>query len=241
MLWRLSTGFGSRLRVSPWQGDHTVALIGPQRTGRAPRPQDIRRCLDQLGRFGVDRAVTPALSYAEAEAFYQAGFGLFERLHLLSCRLVSPRRHPTPPSPNPPSSLGTGRPWHDNAVLEVDARAFRGFWRFDKLALKEAKAATPARRFRVARVEGEIVGYAVTGRAGERGYLQRLAVDPRAQGRGIGAQLVRDSFDWLRHRGVTESLVNTQETNVGALALYERLGYQRQREGLVVLRWPGAG
>ena len=45
-------------------------------------------------------------------------------------------------------------------------------------------AATPSARFRVAtrgQGDGEVVGYAVTGRAGPRGYLQRLAVAPAAQ------------------------------------------------------------
>ena len=92
----------------------------------------------------------------------------------------------------------------------------------------------------MARLDGRIVGYAVTGRAGSRGYLQRLAVDPDAQGQGIGTTLVQDSFDWLRRRGARETLVNTQESNHKALALYERLGYRCQPQGLLVLCWETA-
>ncbi len=224
-----------RLRITPWQGDPFVALVGPVRTGRMPNPADVERCLNALRRRGVDRAVTPALSPFEAEPFYQAGFELLERLHLLSVSLdlASSR-----PSRSPAKSVA-GRRWHDRAVLEVDRRAFSGFWRFDQLALREAKTATPSRRFRVAKLDGRIVGYAVTGRAGRRGYLQRLAVDPTVQGRGVGSMLVHDSFDWLRRRGADETLVNTQESNAKALALYERLGYRRHHQGLLVLQWPG--
>ncbi len=224
-----------RLRVAPWQGDRFVALVGPIRTGRLPNPDDIRRCLQALDQRRVGRAVTPALSPFEAEPFYQAGFELLERLHLLSAPLdqVSSERA------TGPARLGPGRPWHDSAVLEVDRRAFSGFWRFDQLALREAKNATPSRRFRVARLDGRIVGYAVTGRAGQRGYLQRLAVDPAVQGRGVGSSLVHDSFDWLRRRGADEALVNTQESNEKALALYEGLGYRRHNQGLLVLQWDG--
>jgi ribosomal protein S18 acetylase RimI-like enzyme len=64
-----------------------------------------------------------------------------------------------------------------------------------------------------------------------------LAVDPSVQGQKIGKQLVYDSFDWLARRGADLSLVNTQETNERALGLYESIGYRRQQEGLVVLRW----
>jgi ribosomal protein S18 acetylase RimI-like enzyme len=183
----------------------------------------------------VNRAVTPALSHFEAEPFYQAGFELLERLHLLSCPLAEAADGPV----DSPARSRPGRRWHDKAVLEVDGRAFSGFWRFDRMALKEAKIATPSRRFRVARLDGRIVGYAVTGRAGSRGYLQRLAVDPSVQGQGVGAMLVNDSFDWLRRRGAEETLVNTQETNETALRLYERLGYRRHAQGLLVLRWAG--
>lgn len=212
-----------------------MALVGPIRSGRSPAPADVSRCLQMLSQRGVQRAVTPALSPFEAEPFYQAGFELLERLHLLSCRLDEAATGPV----QSPARVRPGRRWHDDAALEVDRRAFTGFWRFDKLALKEAKTATPSRRFRVAKVDRAVIGYAVTGRAGGRGYLQRLAVDPSVQGRGVGSMLVHDSLDWLRRRGVDESLVNTQETNETALALYERLGYRRQAQGLLVLSWTG--
>jgi len=222
-----------RVRVAPWQGDPYVALVGPVRAGRQPTPTDILSCVTELGARGVHQAVTPALSPYEAEPFYQAGFRLFERLHLLSCSTAVGAVDPV----DSPAKLVTGRSWHDRAVLDVDARAFDGFWRFDKLALSEAKTATPARRFRVAKLNRKIVGYAVTGRAGRRGYLQRLAVDPEVQGQSIGTLLIHDSFEWLRRKGADLSLVNTQETNARALSLYEHIGYRRQIEGLVVLRW----
>ena len=222
-----------RLRVAPWQGDPFVALVGPLKVGRQPTAAEVRSCLASLQRRGVDQAVTPALSPFEAEVFFQAGFRLFERLHLLSCPVNAALTGPIDSG----AKLLAGRPWHDRTVLALDARAFKGFWRFDKLALAEAKTATPSRRYRVARLHRRIVGYAVTGRAGHRGYLQRLAVDPSVQGQGIGKLLVADSFDWLRRRGADLSLVNTQETNTVALGLYESIGYRRQPDGLLVLRW----
>ena len=121
--------------------------------------------------------------------------------------------------------------------MEVDGQAFDQFWRFDSWSLREARRATPSNRWAVTVDAGRITGYAVTGRAGSRGYLQRLAVDPAQQGNGIGSSLVHDCLGWLHRRGANMALVNTQERNVRALQLYERMGFVRQREGLFVLQW----
>jgi ribosomal protein S18 acetylase RimI-like enzyme len=120
-------------------------------------------------------------------------------------------------------------------VLAVDAAAFPPFWQLDGAGLTEALAATPSSRHRVATAPG-VVGYAVWGRAGHRGYLQRLAVDPQHQGEGTGTALVADGLTWLRRRGASRVYVNTQEANQRALHLYERTGFRRQRDGLAVLR-----
>lgn len=221
---------GSRLRVTAWQGQPMVALVGPGRTTRNLAPAEILGCLRTLAEREVQAAVTPALSPQEAEAFFRAGFRLHEQLHLLA-------RPITGPPPAVTARLRRGWPWDRTRVLEVDNKAFEQFWQFDAFSLREARRATPASRFEVATGPGGVVGYAVTGRAGGRGYLQRLAVDPATQGQGIGASLVNDCLTWLYRKGVSMALVNTQEHNSRALALYERLGFVRQREGLLVLRW----
>ncbi len=219
----------SGLRVVPWRGDAFVALVGPRRDGRRPRTLDIVHCLEDLDERGVRQAITPALGLVDAQPFLDAGFRLHEHLHLLAHHISAP----IPPVRHP---LSPGRPWHRSAVLDVDNQAFEPFWQFDRVSLREARNATPGSRFRVAKVNRTIVGYAVTGRAGDRGYLQRLAVAPAAAGRGLGTALVLDGFHWLHKRGAHTVMVNTQEHNRRALDLYEHLGFVRQQPGLVVLR-----
>ncbi len=178
------------------------------------------------------------MSPRDGQPFVQAGFELHERLHLLSLRLDGPVRSTSKRRTFP------GRPWHLRRVLDIDQQAFDPFWRFDERTLKEARQATPVSRYRVARLDdragGPLVGYAVTGRAGPRGYLQRLAVDPAVAGRGFGTLLVDDALSWLAARGVHTVMVNTQETNARALDLYRRIGFVSEPEGLVVLRWSAA-
>jgi ribosomal protein S18 acetylase RimI-like enzyme len=226
------------LRVLAWRGDAHVALVGPRRDGRRPTAVDVSHCLSVLERRGVRSAITPALNQFDAQPFLDAGFHLHEHLHLLAARLDDPAVLRAKGG-SLDGSLRRGMPWHLQRVLDLDARAFEPFWQFDRVSLREARTATPTSRFRIVARPGSIVGYAVTGKAGDRGYLQRLAVDPAATGQGIATALVGDGFDWLAARGVHSVMVNTQEHNTRALRLYEHLGFVRQNPGLVVLRWTG--
>lgn len=220
----------ARLRVTPWRGEPGTAHLAPAR-GR-PTARAVARAVADLARGGYALALTPALPRADQQPFLQAGFEVHERLHLLRRPL-----HDLPEVPAPAARLRRGRPADRPAVLAVDAAAFPTFWQLDEPALDDALAATPSSRLRVATgADDRLVGYAVTGRAGPRGYLQRLAVAPEHQGDGIGSALVIDGLRWLRRWGSKEVLVNTQEGNAAAVGLYERLGFHLQPDGLAVLR-----
>ena len=91
-----------------------------------------------------------------------------------------------------------------------------------------------ARSLRVTTGE-RALGYGLFGRAATDGYVQRLAVDPEAHGRGLGGALVVDGLHWLRDRGALRAFVNTQSDNDRAYALYERTGFQPLPVGLCVL------
>jgi ribosomal protein S18 acetylase RimI-like enzyme len=95
--------------------------------------------------------------------------------------------------------------------------------------------ATPAARFRLIDGSGSLVGYAVTGRADRRGYVQRVGVDPAAQGSGYGRALVIDALRWLRRHRAHDAVVNTQLDNIAALELYRSCGFRELPSGLCVM------
>lgn len=219
-----------RLRATTWRGDPAVAQV----VTRGPVTEhEVVAALDDLRRRGCTTALTAALAAAERAPFLAVGFVEHERLHLLrrGVEPITPRRADGP-------RLRRFRRQDLPTVLGIDHLAFPTFWRFDGPAIDDAMAATPAARFRVAVAPGldEPVAYAITGRAGSRGYLQRLAVHPGHRRDGLATALIDDGLRWLRRWGAREVLVNTQESNAGALALYEALGFDRQHEGLAVLR-----
>jgi GNAT superfamily N-acetyltransferase len=234
---RILAGANSKLRVTPWRGDGTTAYLTPTR-GR-PSLAIIEQCLSELPSAGYDSAITAALPGVEQIPFLQAGFTVLERLHLLKRTL-----HDIPRPSGSSVDLRRTRPPERPAILAIDAASFPPFWRLDNDGLTDAVAATPSARLSVAVTRGDgtpIVGYAITGRAGSRGYLQRLAVDPAAHRQGIGSALVIDGLRWLRRWGAREILVNTQEGNGSAVALYEHLGFRLQPDGLAVLQRSLAG
>jgi ribosomal protein S18 acetylase RimI-like enzyme len=219
-----------RLRFGPWRGDAHVACIAPSHTGFGPiSAADVRQCVERAALAGYASVVTAALAPRDQEPFGEAGFEVAERLHLLV--------HPLDRLPRVATDAALRRPRRRerDETLAVDHAAFEPFWRLDGQGLTDALAATTAVRFRVAEMAGGIVGYAITGRADQRGYVQRLAVAPGVQGHGIGAALLLDGLRWLRRRGVREAIVNTQEGNDRSLRLYQRTGFLVQPEGLAVL------
>lgn len=188
----------------------------------------VRHACDVLHGRGYERALTGALAERERSGFLSAGFEPHEQLHLLAHDLQD-----LPDAPN----VRLRRGWlpDRDAALAVDSAAFPAFWRLDKAGLREAIDATPVARFRVGTDGGAVVGYTVTGRAGTRGYVQRVAVHPDHAGRGFGRALVLDGLRWLRTRKADQAVVNTQAGNERALDLYQRLGFRLQPSGLLVL------
>lgn len=199
----------------------------PLRTLRATDVEEIKDHLrDEPGRI-----VTTALGPMEQTAFREAGFVSRESLYLLRHRFDDHR------DLDGPALIRRARRSDTATVLDIDGRCFDRFWSFDKDALNSARRATPTSRFVVAVIDGAVVGYAITGRAGNTGFLQRLGVSPDHRKRGLGSQLVNDALHWAYGNGASSMLVNTQEINTAALRLYESLGFVLDDDRLTVLEW----
>ncbi len=225
-----------RARTGTWRGDRDVAYLSPVPSAPLPSAEFLRRCLEILASRGFARVVTGALSPLEQAGFIAAGFDVAERLHLLGIDLAGPV--PTVPDG---MTLARGRRRDRDHVLAVDRAAFAPFWQFDGAGLDDALNATPTTRWRVA-VPGSVrarsrpvAGYVICGRAGSRGFVQRLAVDPTVQRHGTGRRLLLDGLRWMSRRGVHRAVVNTQMGNDAALALYLAVGFTEQPNGLSVL------
>jgi ribosomal protein S18 acetylase RimI-like enzyme len=174
--------------------------------------------------------MSPPLAQSARSPWETAGFSSFLELALMRLDLVEP----VPP----PQHLVVREDDYDlDLMLTVDHAAFDEFWRFSRIALVESLQATSKSNVFVIR-DGDlgITGYAIVGYGHAISYLQRVAVDPRWQGSGMGRSLIRAAARSARRQGSKALLLNTQLDNVAAAGLYDAEGYRQLPELLAVLR-----
>jgi ribosomal-protein-alanine acetyltransferase len=103
----------------------------------------------------------------------------------------------------------------------------------------------PGREAVVAVDGGEVVGYAITLRSGDLADLQRIAVRPDHQRRGLARRLLEEVLDQTRDEGADRMLLEVSASNTAALAFYaaadfveidRRRRYYRDGTDAVVMR-----
>ncbi len=225
-------------RVRPWHSDPSIAHLAMAPGGGLPEIAQIAECLGRIRDLGYESALTSAIDTAEGTAYRSLGFSERDRLRVMRHDLTELDQL----KGGGRSSGYTCRRARKSdklACLDIDSRAFEPFWRLDAGGLADAEAATPSRRFRVIQDRNRVLGYAVTGRGGQQGFIQRLATDPHVQRQGVASLLVVDALRWCGRRQTREVFVNTQVSNVAATRLYEKLGFVTTPNDLVVLFWSG--
>jgi len=112
---------------------------------------------------------------------------------------------------------------HLKQVVAIEQQVFPTPWSIG-LYLSEL-AAGPSRAYVVAKVGGEVVGYAglmlVVGEA----HVTTIGVDPPWQRHGIGRRLLLELARIARERGGEDLTLEVRVTNTGAQALYHEFGF----------------
>ncbi|MBP7065804.1 GNAT family acetyltransferase [Ferrovibrio sp.] len=117
---------------------------------------------------------------------------------------------------------GLTRPWNDPAS-DIDFC----------LASQEATLL-------VAEADGAVIGSAMVGHDGHRGWVYYLAASPAQQGKGLGRALMAAAEDWARARGVPKLMLMVRPENAGVRAFYEALGYIEEPRIIFTRRLDGA-
>ncbi len=104
---------------------------------------------------------------------------------------------------------GLTRPWND---AEADLRRAMAGPASTVLVAQSASAA--------------LLGTAMVGHDGHRGWVYYVAVQPALQGRGLGRLLMSECEAWLRDRGIPKIQLMVRQENAAALMFYSALGYE---------------
>jgi len=82
-----------------------------------------------------------------------------------------------------------------------------------------------------ARVNGEIVGFAIgrisAARGTPYGHILTIEALPSHRRKGIAEKLLKDLEALFKEKGAVESRLEVREDNVAAISLYQKLGYKR--------------
>jgi len=216
----------ARAEARPWNDTSADASLRLIRGGSG----FIEACTHRLHTLGAPGVMSPPLAQSARKPWESAGFTPFLDLELLRLDLIGPV--------TPPQHLVVRDEDYDlDLMLAVDTAAFEEFWRFSRTALVESLQATPKSSVFVIR-DGDlgITGYAIVGYGHAISYLQRVAVDPKWQGSGMGRSLIRAAARSARRQGSKAFLLNTQLDNATASGLYETEGYVQLPDSLAVLK-----
>lgn len=219
----------ARAEARPWNDVEPSASL---RLVRGSSPF-LQACTSRLVELGAAEVLSPPLPSNARRAWETAGYEDYLHLALMRLSLDS--------QPSSPDHLVVeAEDWDSATLLCIDRAAFSEFWRFDEYGLREAVEATGHSSVLVIRdAVGGAAAYAIVGYGNAISYLQRMAVQPKWQGQGMGRSLLRVAARRARAAGAKVMLLNTQLDNTPAIRLYESEGFVELPDPLAVLRSTG--
>ncbi len=82
----------------------------------------------------------------------------------------------------------------------------------------------------VVEADGQIIGTVFGSHDGRKGWINRLAVDPRYRRQGLAQQLVKKAEEALAREGLIIVAALVEAPNGPSLELFRKLGYEERRD-----------
>lgn len=70
-----------------------------------------------------------------------------------------------------------------------------------------------------------LIGVVIVSHDGQRGWINRLAVDPQYRGKGLGRDLLKYSEEFLKKQGIELYCALIEEDNLGSQQLFSSNGF----------------
>jgi ribosomal-protein-alanine N-acetyltransferase len=108
------------------------------------------------------------------------------------------------------------------AVREIDHLSFPSSWSAESY-LRDLR--NRSSYYIVARLNGDVVGYAGMWLIADEAHISTLAVRPDRRRCGLGQRLLTHLIAVARDRGAAEITLEVREANMAARALYQKFGF----------------
>ncbi len=111
------------------------------------------------------------------------------------------------------------------AAAEIEKACFSESW---SESLLRSGLSSSLDSYLVYQEDEQVLGYCVLRVLGDEGELQRIAVLPQVQGRGIARKLMDALVSAARLKGAREISLEVRESNQRAINLYESYGFRQE-------------
>lgn len=130
----------------------------------------------------------------------------------------SPEIHPLPDI-----ELTKMRRRHLRRVLAIESRVYPRPWSMSLFLSELAQRST--RTYLVARLDGDVIGYAGMMFTGKEAHITNIAVDPDYHGRKVGTRLLITVITEALARGAEVISLEVRVTNRAAQQMYRKFGF----------------
>lgn len=113
---------------------------------------------------------------------------------------------------------------HVEQVAALEKLLFTTPWSHRSVASEVKK---PRSLWLVAVEDEKVIGYVGSQSVGEEADMMNVAVRLDCQGKGVGKMLIDGLVEALSEKGVHTLALEVRESNLGAIALYEKLGFAK--------------
>ena len=125
---------------------------------------------------------------------------------------------------------------HDPAVALWEECGLTRPWNDPRADLARAMAGPSSTVLAEVTATGDLLGTAMVGHDGHRGWVYYLAVSPSARGTGLGRALMTAAEEWVAERGIPKLMLMVRSSNTAVLGFYDALGYAVE-DTAVLSRW----
>lgn len=217
---------GDYIAGEPWRQRSDIGGIAALNAHGNARNALTARLFEVFATQGYQAIVLPYDGWQEYASYYASiGFSALERIVYYEKPNMQLGYQPGAEVANREVTIAPLKPDEVGILIAVDHAAFPWLWWNSREEMVQYQAMDNVGIY-LTRYQGQPMGYFSYTLFQGWGHLDRIAVDPRARGIGLGAAQLARAITEMRPHGVQRITLSTQATNTQSRKLYEGFGFR---------------